>query len=449
MKYCTAEGYGLRQATKHQMSCFVLHVRNEFGSPCTCDQNVHAELRHCHSATLSQVKADVKLLHTPGDYEVGFTPQCTGDHELSVLVNGHTINGSPFNIFVDNLPDPQHCTASGPGIQSVKKDKSNVLSFHIKLADSENQQCVLSQNILVTIRATLSGQQIPAQNVSVTLTMRLTGQQIPVTVDQESASDYRVSYTPAVAGEMEVSVMVNGVHIKNSPWKIKVDNPPDHEKSTTSFSEMQTINKSKTQTFSADIYLKDSFNDPCVFEQTIFIAMENVSDLSFPVGTITPDIICKSPSHYQACFIPDKPGKWVVWVNVNGTTFMEPFEINIIDNVEDSEAPKHPDPQHCTVSGRGSITTKRTSGYLPATFMVHLADSDGEECTIAPENICVSVTKINTREKIPVTLDKRSFSLYQVSYGHTRAAYHNLTGEVEVSVMINGKHIKKSPWIIA
>ena len=519
IKQCTAEGEGLQRATKYQVSCFVLHVRNEFGSPCTCDQIVHAELRHCHTATMPQVKVDVKLLDTPGDYEVTYTPQCTGDHELNVFVNGQVINGSPFKIFVDNLPDPQHCTASGPGIESMKKDKNNSVYFQIKLADSDNEQCVLPQAVPVII--------------SVNIRAKHSGKQVQVTVVPESASDYRVSYTPAVAGEMEVSVMVSRVHINNSPWKVRVDNLPDLRKSRTSFSDIHTIKKSKTKTVTADVYLMDSYNEPCVFEQKVSVViMRRPSPMAqSTMETICTNIICKSPSHYQVCFIPDRAGKWMVQVKINRMlAFGSPLQITIKNcpsiehckvydvpkqfvkgdecalklrladsDGEDCVFPQHvtasvltlgsetsveaniitlsshqyeisftpfktgshtvqfqvehigeychkvsvvnePDLQHCTASGPGLSLVKKDKSK-PVSFHVRLADLDNEPC-VSPQNVAVTLTMREIRKQIPQTVVQESTSVYHVSYTPAVA------GEMEVSVMVNGVHIKNSPWTV-
>ena len=368
MQQCSAEGKGLQQATKCQKSCFVLHVRNEFGSPCTCDQNVHAELRHCHTATMPQVLADVKLLDTPGDYEVTYTPQCTGDHELRVFVNDQGINESPFKIFVDNFPDTRHCTASGPGLVSVKKDKTNSLSFQINLADTDNKQCILLQNDIV----------------SVSIRVTPSGECIPVTVVSEVASIYRASYIPAVAGEMKVSVMVNGSHINNSPWTVRVDNPPDLSKSRTSFSDIHTIKKSTTKPVTADVYLMDSYNEPCVSEQCISVVIIGRRTLPMAPPTTEPiilctNIICKSPSHYEVCFIPDRAGEWMVQVEVNGMhTFGSPLKM-IIDNP--------PSIEHCKVY---DIPKTFRKGKMCA-LKLRLADSDGEDC-VFPQQVTASVS---------------------------------------------------------
>ena len=519
IKQCTAEGQGLQKATKYQVSRFVLHVRNEFGSPCTYDQNVHTELRHCHSAAMPQVKSDVKLLDTPGDYEVTYIPQCTGDHELNVLVNGQGINGSPFKIFVDNKPDPQHCAASGPGLSLVKMDKSKPVSFLVRLADSDNEPCVSPQNI--------------SQNISVTLRMIWIGVKIPATVLPWSASVYRVIYTPAVAGKMKVSVMVNGVHMKNSPWIVRVDNPPNLSKSRTSFSDIHTFKKGKTKTVTADVYLMDSDNEPCAFEQSVTVVMRRIPSpmTQSESKTICTRTNCKLPSYYEVHFIPKKAGEWMVQVEVNGIPAFGSSLKLTIDNPpsiehcevydipkkiikgemcalklrladsdgEDCVFPQHvtasvsipgsetsveakvitlsshqyqisftpfttgshtvqfqvehigeychkvsvvnePDLQHCIASGPGLGLVKMDKSK-PVYFHVMLADSNYEPC-VTPQNVSVNLTIIETREQIPYTVVPESASVYRVSYTPAVA------GEMEVSVMVNGVHIKNSPWTI-
>ena len=246
----------------------------------------------------------------------------------------------PVKIFVDNLPDAQHCTASGPVLEPVKKDKSNSVSFQINLADTDNEQCILLQNSIVSV------------------SIKVFGEQIPVTVISESASVYHVSYIPAVAGEMRVSVRVNGSHIKNSPWTVLVDNPPDLSRSVvvltgnpwepqrlalTSSSHLH-VWKDKTQVVTADIYLVDSYNEPCVFKQNIStdIMVSVIPSMVQSTGErMYPDVICKSLSHYQVCLIPDKPGEWNVITEVNGISCFGSSLILTIDNP--------PSIEHCKV----------------------------------------------------------------------------------------------------
>ena len=497
-----------KQFVKGQMCALKIRLADSDGEDCMFSQHVTASVSVPGSETSVEAKVTTLSSH---QYEMSFTPFKTGSHTVHFQVE-HI--GEYFHeVSVVNEPDLQHCTASGLGLKLVKKHKSKPVSFLIKLADSDNEPCVSPQNI------------------SVTLTMRETRKKIPVTVVPESASVYHVSYTPAVAGEMEASVMVNGDHIKNSPWKVRVDNPPDLSKSRTSFSDIHKIKKSKSKTVTADIYLMDSYNEPCVFEQRVSaVIMGRPSSMEQSTKeTIRTNIICKSPSHYQVCFIPNKAGEWIVHVEVNGipafgsllkltidnTPSIEKSKVYTVAKVkgemcklslrladsdgEDCVFPQHvtasvltpgsetwveakvttlsppqyqisfipykigpyivqfqingiskcpyemfvinkPDPQHCRASARGLKLVKKDKSK-PVSFLVRLADSDNEPC-VSPQNVAVTLTMIETRKQIPQTVVPESASVYHVSY------IPAVAGTMKVSVMVNGVHIKNSPWTV-
>ena len=502
---------------KGEMCALKIRLVDSDGEECVFPQPVTASVSIPGSETSVEAKVITLSSH---QYQISFIPFKTGSHTVQFQVeniNQH-IGEYCHEVSVVNEPDLQHCITSGPGLKSMKMDKSNPVSFLIKLADSDNEPCVSQQN------------------VSVTLTMREIRKRIPVTVVPESASVYHVSYTPAVAGEMEVSVMVNGVHINNSPWKVRVDNPPDLGKSRTSFSGIHTIKKSKSETVTADVHLMDSYNEPCVFEQRVSVVIMRRRPLPMTQSTketICTDIICKSPSHYQVCFIPDRAGEWTVcnWVILNGIpSFGDSLKLTIdnppaIDRCkiydapeeivksqmctlklrladsdgEDCVFPQHvtasvsipgseipveakvitlsshqyqisftpfktgshtvqfqvndigkgsydmfvinlPDPQHCTASGHGLQSVKKHK-VNPLSINVSLTDSDNEPC-VSPQNVSVKLTMIETREQIPQTVVPESASVYRVTY------IPAVAGEMEVSVMVNGVHIKNSPWTV-
>ena len=187
-----------KQFVKGDKCALKLRLADSDGEDCVFPQHVTASVL---TGSETSVEAEVITL-SPHQYQISFTPFKPGSHTVQFEVEH--IGKCSYKVSVVNEPDLQNCTASGPGLRLVKMDKSNPVSFLIRLADSDNEPCVSPQNIAVTLRIIETGKQIPA------------------TVDPESASVYHVSYTPAVAGEMEVSVMVNGVHIKNSPWTVQI-----------------------------------------------------------------------------------------------------------------------------------------------------------------------------------------------------------------------------------
>ena len=69
----------------------------------------------------------------PSHYAVSFTPHKTGWMTGCVKVNDTDM--PPIKVLVTNTPDPEYCTALGPGLESVE----NPVSFQVILADSDNE----------------------------------------------------------------------------------------------------------------------------------------------------------------------------------------------------------------------------------------------------------------------------------------------------------------------
>ena len=406
----------MQYATKHQASRFKVYIRNEYGKPCTCDQNVFVVLTNTVNKSETAVHIN-RILDTAGDYEALYTPSWHGTHELCIKINGDHINGSPFKVLVDNPPDPQHCTVSGPGVRPVvARDKCNLVSFEVHLADSDNEPCITEHSVTATLRMVRSGSAVETE-------MNMLPQFV-----------HQFSYIPLEAGTMEVEVNVNGISIGKCPLEVHVDNLPDpaHCKIITPHIELQTVKKDKTKHFSFDIQLADSYNEPCVFEQDVAIdmVMRQARSLSH---TIPFSVICKSPSLYQVSFIPDKAGEMEVSIMVNKTTIKHsPYHIHVHNP---------PDPQHCRVLCSELLfiaknKTKSVSGEI------HLVDSYNEPCAFEQN---VTVTMVRSKPGVDGIQTKhlniicKSPSLYQVSF------ITDIAGEWVVDVKINGVPLSEHP----
>ena len=82
---------------------FEVHLVDREGGPYVCKQEVTAELRSLVDGAVTRasgVQNDV----TPATYTVSYQPTIRGRHELSVKVNGTQLPGSPFDVFVRQLP---------------------------------------------------------------------------------------------------------------------------------------------------------------------------------------------------------------------------------------------------------------------------------------------------------------------------------------------------------
>ncbi len=94
---CTASGAGLTKAETDNLARFTIHVVDRNHKLCSCSQNVSATLK-CIDNDFSMA-AEVTEGST-SKYEVCYSPQFRGDHELSVFVNCDPIPGSPFLVNV-------------------------------------------------------------------------------------------------------------------------------------------------------------------------------------------------------------------------------------------------------------------------------------------------------------------------------------------------------------
>ena len=422
LKQCTAEGEGLKHATKHQVLKFKIHVRNEYGNPCTCDQNVFAILTN--TANKSQTVVYINgVPDTEGDYEAVYFPSWHGIHELCVLVNGAHVIGSPFNVLVTNPPDPQHCSVSGPGVGPVvTRDKCNPVSFEVHLADSNNEPCITEQNVTATLRMVRSGSALEYM------------------MNVLSPSVYQFSYIPLEAGIMEVEINVNGISIRNCPFEVHVNNLPDLEHCTIILphTKLQAVKKNRTQQLSFDIRLADSYNEPCIFEQdvTVDMVMKNNGSLSHASIAIPFNVIYKSPSLYQVSFTPDKAGEMEVSIMVNGAHIKHsPWNL-LVHNP--------PDPRHCRVSCYDLLRKKGES--KPVSAQIYLKDSYNEPCIFEEDfSIAMWIRKsaAHATEYIPIenlnTIYK-SPSLFQLSFIPDKA------GELIVDVKLNDVPVLASPF---
>ena len=98
---CTLSGEGVKTAEVHQMAEVTLTARLTNNKISRCSAEVLGQLKSLYDASV--VKCDVDQ-SGPGKYRIQYTPTVRGHHELTVLVNGQQIAGSPFPVFVSIPP---------------------------------------------------------------------------------------------------------------------------------------------------------------------------------------------------------------------------------------------------------------------------------------------------------------------------------------------------------
>ncbi len=95
---CTAVGDGVEVAETGKMNSFVVRVAYQSGRRCSTPQDVTADLS-------TEPKSRVSVVNrSPAVYEVSYQPNTRGRHTLRVQVNGTSIQGSPFQVYVRQSP---------------------------------------------------------------------------------------------------------------------------------------------------------------------------------------------------------------------------------------------------------------------------------------------------------------------------------------------------------
>ena len=94
---CSAEGSGLRSAETEKYAHFTIKVVDRNNKPCASSQHVSAKLKCVENDFVSSTEM---VESSPNRYEASYCPQFRGEHELTVLVNGNPIPGSPFLVNV-------------------------------------------------------------------------------------------------------------------------------------------------------------------------------------------------------------------------------------------------------------------------------------------------------------------------------------------------------------
>ena len=392
---CKAVGKGITKAEKHKTSEFMVQLADAEGDPCITKQEVVVDLKSLVYGSIT--KANV-VSKTPASYEVSYQPSKSGEHKLSVKVNGVEISGSPFELLVHNIPDPQNCIAVGKGITKAEKHKTS--KFMVELADAEFNPCITKQEVAVDLKS-LADDSVTKHDV----------------VSQTPAT-YEVTYQPSKSGEHKLIVKVNGMEIRDSPTVFLVHNIPDPQNCKAVGEGITKAEKHNTSEFM--VQLADAEGDPCVAEQKVAIELKSLADDSIS----KPIVMSKTPATYIVSYQPSKSGEHELSVKVNEMHISgSPFAL-LVHNI--------PDPRNCKAVG--IVTSTK--------IIVQLADKEGDPCVtkqeVTAELKCLadgSVTKAKVVSQTPAT--------YEVSYQPSKSGEHVLI------VKVNGMEINGSPFAAA
>ena len=141
-----------------------------------------------------------------GLYKATFTPLEPGDHAIKVLFSGEPIPGSPFQKYVENLPDSGSCSATGPGLtEAIAK-----IPATFSIITPEKNLLEKPDALLVEVTSGSA--------------------KASVTIDDKGNGTYLVTYTAPKEGKYTITALFFGNPIPGSPFEPKVLPPADASK---------------------------------------------------------------------------------------------------------------------------------------------------------------------------------------------------------------------------
>ena len=371
------------------------------GEPCTGNQDVTIWLVSVEDEVITQTNI---VSETSATYVVSFQPRKSGQHMINVKVNGKAIKGSPFRLFVNNIPHPQNCKALGDGVKQAEKYKKS--KFMVELADADNEPCATKQVITALLKS-------------------LAGSVIKASVLSKTTATYEVSYQPNKAGQHELHVAVNDMPIKGSPFALLVSNIPDPSHSCKAVGDGVKIAEKGVNAMFL-VQLADADGEPCVTEQNVTVALKSTAD---GLGTNS-SVVKLTAATYEVTYQPTKSGEYELIVKVNSISIKgSPFKVFVF-NV--------PHPQNCIGVGEGVQQAEKSK---KSKFVVQLTDVAGEPC-ITKQEVTVVLKCLADNAVAKGTVVSKTAAIYEASYQPSKSGEHQLFVEV------NGKLINGSPFLL-
>ena len=140
-----------------------------------------------------------------GTYVCSYVPPYDGPIQIDVRWSNKHVKGSPFKVNVSPATNALACRAYGPGVEGGDLKEDDMVNF--------------------TVETSRAG---PGD-----LNIAIKGPKGPLECDvtQKAKDKYDVSYTPLFPGQYTVDVTYSSLHIKDSPFKVRVEpDRPDASK---------------------------------------------------------------------------------------------------------------------------------------------------------------------------------------------------------------------------
>jgi filamin len=389
---CYAHGPGVSAGTTNNKAPFTIQAVNYFGDnlPTGGDQFA-IELGGPQSLQVSCKD------NNNGTYSCEYIPTAVGKFDLKISLRGDSIKGSPYHPVIAG-PNSKNSYAQGPGVEGARVGKPAPFTVFSR-----------DQN----------GNQVPTGGDPFSVKVSGPGGAPLICQFQDNNSGtYDATYTPVHPGKHTVEVLLNGEHVKGSPYHPLMENA----NSGRSYAEGPGLTAGKTK-------------KPCNFT----IHAVDADGNPVKIGGDPFHVSITGPEQVNPSFKDNNDGTYSVEYKVE-----TPGDYKIDVTLHDSpikDAPFHPhikwsvDPNQSYAEGDG---IRELWDNKPTGFTIHAVDYDGNPRTDGGDPFVVKINSPN-ETIVPKVVDNGN-GTYSVTYAAQK------TGPVEISVTLEDQPIKDAPF---
>jgi filamin len=386
---CYAFGPGLEKGYTFNDCPFTIQSVNYFGDKLPVGGTVFVVLVSGPDCPECQV-----VDNNDGTYSCTYVPKEIGRFNVGITCRETAIKDSPFHPDILGS-DASVCVASGPGIEGARVNQP--APFKIQSFSRD-------------------GLPVPVGNDPYTVSVTGPNGELPVELVDNKDGTYAGSYTPNVPGVYTVGVLLNGQHIRSSPFHPLME--AGH--SELCWAEGKGLEGGKTGNDNPiTIHSVDSDGMPVNFGGDPFVV-----EVHGPVEQ-RPEVHDNQDGTYSVNYDVTVPGDYTIEIKLHDRPIKDsPFQVHFI-----------PDARQTTASGPG-VEGSRINQDAP--FVIQSKAADGSLVRTGGDKFKASVT--GPAGPLPVSINDNRDGTYDCSYHPAKPGFYT------VEVLLNDEHICGSPF---